>query len=145
MHAVDGVSLHVEPGETLGIVGESGCGKTMTALSIMNLLPTGGHIAGGSITRLDGQEISSFSATTTCARIRGNEIGMIFQDPLTSLNPTMTVGRQIAEAVKLHRERHQGAGHGPGRRGAGPGRAAAGQGADGRSTRTSSPAACASA
>jgi peptide/nickel transport system ATP-binding protein len=101
VHAVDGVSLHVEPGETLGIVGESGCGKTMTALSIMNLLPTGGHITGGSIV-LDGQEISAFSVDDM-RRIRGNEIGMIFQDPLTSLNPTMTVGKQIAEAVKLHR------------------------------------------
>jgi peptide/nickel transport system ATP-binding protein len=102
VHAVDGVSLHVEPGETLGIVGESGCGKTMTALSIMQLLPAGGSIVRGSIT-LAGQEISSFSADDM-RRIRGNEIGMIFQDPLTSLNPTMTVGRQIAEAVKLHRQ-----------------------------------------
>jgi peptide/nickel transport system ATP-binding protein len=101
VHAVEGVSIHVETGETLGIVGESGCGKTMTALSIMQLLPTGGHITGGSIT-LSGQEISSFSADDM-RRIRGNEIGMIFQDPLTSLNPTMTVGKQIAEAVKLHR------------------------------------------
>jgi peptide/nickel transport system ATP-binding protein len=101
VHAVDGVSLHVEAGETLGIVGESGCGKTMTALSIMNLLPTGGSIVGGSIT-LDGQEISSL-ADHEMRRIRGNEIGMIFQDPLTSLNPTMTVGKQIAEAVRLHR------------------------------------------
>jgi peptide/nickel transport system ATP-binding protein len=101
VHAVDGVTIHVEPGETLGLVGESGCGKTMTALSIMQLLPTGGHITGGSIS-LSGQEISSFSADDM-RRIRGNEIGMIFQDPLTSLNPTMTVGKQIAEAVKLHR------------------------------------------
>jgi peptide/nickel transport system ATP-binding protein len=101
VHAVEGVSIHVETGETLGIVGESGCGKTMTALSIMQLLPTGGHITGGSIT-LSGQEISSFSADDM-RRIRGNEIGMIFQDPLTSLNPTMTVGKQISEAVKLHR------------------------------------------
>jgi peptide/nickel transport system ATP-binding protein len=101
VHAVDGVSLHVEAGETLGIVGESGCGKTMTALSIMNLLPTGGSIVSGSIT-LDGVEISSLD-DHELRRIRGNEIGMIFQDPLTSLNPTMTVGKQIAEAVKLHR------------------------------------------
>ncbi|MGH3406485.1 MAG: dipeptide ABC transporter ATP-binding protein [Streptosporangiaceae bacterium] len=102
VHAVDDLSLHVEPGETLGIVGESGCGKTMTALSIMNLLPTGGSIVGGSI-RLNDRDISQLS-DTDLRHIRGNEIGMIFQDPLTSLNPTMTVGRQIAEAVQLHRE-----------------------------------------
>jgi oligopeptide/dipeptide ABC transporter ATP-binding protein len=102
VHAVDGVSLHVDLGETLGIVGESGCGKTMTALSIMGLLPVGGHIAEGSIS-LAGQKISGLS-DEHMRKIRGNEIGMIFQDPLTSLNPTMTVGRQIAEAVLLHRE-----------------------------------------
>jgi peptide/nickel transport system ATP-binding protein len=102
VHAVDGVSLQVDRGETLGIVGESGCGKTMTALSIMNLLPTGGKIAGGSV-RLDGREISSLS-DEQMRKVRGNEIGMIFQDPLTSLNPTMTVGRQISEAVTLHRD-----------------------------------------
>ena len=102
VHAVDGVSIHVEAGETLGIVGESGCGKTMTALSIMNLLPVGGHIVGGSI-RLNGDEISGLG-DEAMRDIRGNEIGMIFQDPLTSLNPTMTVGRQIAETVILHRE-----------------------------------------
>jgi peptide/nickel transport system ATP-binding protein len=101
VHAVDGVSLHVDPGETLGIVGESGCGKTMTALSIMKLLPTGGSVVGGSI-KLNDQEISGLS-DQDMRQIRGNEIGMIFQDPLTSLNPTMTVGKQIAEAVKLHR------------------------------------------
>jgi peptide/nickel transport system ATP-binding protein len=102
VHAVDSVSLHVDPGETLGIVGESGCGKTMTALSIMNLLPVGGHIVEGRI-RLNGRQISGL-AEDDMRDIRGNEIGMIFQDPLTSLNPTMTVGRQIAEAVILHRE-----------------------------------------
>jgi peptide/nickel transport system ATP-binding protein len=102
VHAVDGVTLQVEPGETLGIVGESGCGKTMTALSIMKLLPTGGHIASGSI-RLNGTEISDLDDNAMRV-VRGNEIGMIFQDPLTSLNPTMTVGKQIAEAVTLHRD-----------------------------------------
>ena len=102
VHAVDGVSLHVDPGETLGIVGESGCGKTMTALSIMNLLPTGGSITAGSIT-LDGLDISKLG-NDDMRRIRGNDIGMIFQDPLTSLNPTITVGSQIAEAVRLHRD-----------------------------------------
>src|ERR1700758_869289 len=87
VHAVDGVSLFVDPGETLGIVGESGCGKTMTALSIMGLLPGGGSIAEGRIF-LDGRQISGLSEDQM-RRVRGNEIGMIFQDPLTSLNPTM--------------------------------------------------------
>ena len=102
VHAVDGVSLRIDPGETLGVVGESGCGKTMTALSIMNLLPVGGHIVKGSI-RLEDREISGLD-DEAMRTVRGNEIGMIFQDPLTSLNPTMTVGRQIAETVILHRE-----------------------------------------
>jgi oligopeptide/dipeptide ABC transporter ATP-binding protein len=101
VHALDGVSLTVEAGECLGIVGESGSGKTMTALSIMQLLPPGGHIVGGQIT-LDGQEISALS-DDGMRRVRGNEIGMIFQDPMTSLNPTMTIGDQIAETVLLHR------------------------------------------
>jgi peptide/nickel transport system ATP-binding protein len=102
VHAVDGVSIDVAQGETLGIVGESGCGKTMTALSIINLLPTGGSIAAGSV-KLNGTEISALSEENM-RNIRGNEIGMIFQDPLTSLNPTMTVGRQISEVVRLHRD-----------------------------------------
>jgi peptide/nickel transport system ATP-binding protein len=101
VHALDGVSLTVDPGECLGIVGESGCGKTMTALSIMRLLPPGGHIVGGKII-LDGKEISSIS-DNDMRHIRGNEIGMIFQDPMTSLNPTMTIGDQISETVVLHR------------------------------------------
>ncbi len=102
VHAVDGISLSVDPGETLGIVGESGCGKTMTALSVMGLLPVGGSIAGGTI-RLDGREIAGLPEDQM-RKVRGDEIGMIFQDPLSSLNPTMTVGKQIAEAVLLHRE-----------------------------------------
>ncbi len=102
VHAVDGVSLQVEPGETLGIVGESGCGKTITALSVMGLLPVGGHIAEGYV-RLNGRQINGLSEDEM-RKIRGDEIGMIFQDPLTSLNPTMTVGKQIAEAVLLHRD-----------------------------------------
>src|ERR1700678_1217437 len=98
---VDGVTLSVEPGETLGVVGESGSGKTMVANSIMRLLPHGGSIVGGSV-RLDGKELTSTSDEEIRA-IRGNEIGMIFQDPLTSLNPTMNIGRQIAETVVLHK------------------------------------------
>jgi peptide/nickel transport system ATP-binding protein len=101
VHALDGVSLTVEAGECLGIVGESGCGKTMTALSVMQLLPPGGHITGGRI-MLAGQEISALG-DDAMRRVRGNEVGMIFQDPMTSLNPTMTVGDQIAETVLLHR------------------------------------------
>ncbi len=101
VHALDGVSLNVEAGECLGIVGESGSGKTMTALSVMQLLPPGGHITGGTIT-LAGQEISALD-DDGMRRVRGNEVGMIFQDPMTSLNPTMTVGDQIAETVLLHR------------------------------------------
>jgi len=101
VHALDGVSLNVEAGECLGIVGESGSGKTMTALSVMQLLPPGGHIIGGTI-MLGGQEISSLG-DDGMRHVRGNEVGMIFQDPMTSLNPTMTVGDQIAETVLLHR------------------------------------------
>jgi peptide/nickel transport system ATP-binding protein len=102
VHAVDGVTLHVNEGETLGVVGESGCGKTMTALSIMNLLPGGGHIVGGSIT-LSGRDLTKLDAAAM-RKVRGDEVGMIFQDPLSSLNPTHTVGAQIAEAVLLHRD-----------------------------------------
>jgi peptide/nickel transport system ATP-binding protein len=101
VHAIDGVSLSVAPGECLGIVGESGCGKTMTALSVMRLLPTGGEITGGRIV-LDGTDIAALSESAM-EEVRGNQIGMIFQDPLTSLNPTMTIGDQIAESVRLHR------------------------------------------
>ena len=101
VHALDGVSLTVEAGECLGIVGESGSGKTMTALSIMQLLPPGGRIVGGSIT-LGGADIAAMD-DRGMRQILGNEIGMILQDPMTSLNPTMTIGDQIAETVILHR------------------------------------------
>jgi peptide/nickel transport system ATP-binding protein len=102
VQAVDGVSFTVAAGETLGIVGESGCGKTMTALSVMRLLPTGGEIVGGSI-RLAGTELVG-ADERSLRRVRGNQIGMVFQDPLTSLNPTMTIGSQIEEAVRLHHD-----------------------------------------
>jgi peptide/nickel transport system ATP-binding protein len=101
IHAVDGVSLSISSGETLGLVGESGSGKSMTAMSIMRLLPPRGSIVGGSI-RLNGRDITGLSEKEM-RRVRGNEVAMIFQDPLTSLNPTMTIGDQIVEAVLLHR------------------------------------------
>ena len=101
VYALDGVNLTVEAGECLGIVGESGSGKTMTALSVMQLLPPGGHITGGRVL-LDGKVISTLDEEGM-RHVRGNEVGMIFQDPMTSLNPTMTIGDQIAETVRLHR------------------------------------------
>jgi oligopeptide/dipeptide ABC transporter ATP-binding protein len=99
--AVDGVSFSIDQGETLGLVGESGCGKTMVASSIMRLLPHGGGVVAGSV-RLGGRDLTTMSEDQIRS-VRGNEIGMIFQDPMTSLNPTMTIGRQIAESVVLHR------------------------------------------
>ena len=101
VHAIDGVSLSVAAGECLGIVGESGSGKTMTALSVMRLLPSGGAITGGRIS-LAGTEITALTEEQM-QQVRGNAVGMVFQDPLTSLNPTMTVGKQIAGAVTLDR------------------------------------------
>ena len=100
VRAVDGVSFHIAPGETLGIVGESGCGKSMTAYSIMRLLPTSGRIAGGSI-RFDGRELTALTLDEM-RTIRGNDIGIVFQDPMTSLNPTMTIFNQVAEPLILH-------------------------------------------
>jgi oligopeptide/dipeptide ABC transporter ATP-binding protein len=102
VHAVDGVSFEVEAGETLGIVGESGCGKTMAAMSIMRLLPRGGFIQSGEI-RFEGRDLVKLP-DADIRKVRGNDIGMVFQDPMTSLNPTMTIGRQIAEAVLIHRD-----------------------------------------
>ncbi|MDT7680466.1 MAG: peptide/nickel transport system ATP-binding protein ddpF [Pseudonocardiales bacterium] len=101
-HPVGGVSLTVGKGETLGIVGESGCGKTMTALSIMRLLPNGGRIAGGSI-RFGDLDLAT-ADDEVMRTVRGNRIGMIFQDPMTSLNPCLTIGDQVAETVRLHRD-----------------------------------------
>jgi oligopeptide/dipeptide ABC transporter ATP-binding protein len=101
VRAVDGVSLHVDAGEVLGVVGESGCGKTMTALSILRLVPEPGRIVSGRIsfrgrdvTKMDDEEIRDF---------RGNDVSMIFQDPMTSLNPVTRVGRQIEEAMTAHK------------------------------------------
>ncbi|HHX87515.1 MAG TPA: ABC transporter ATP-binding protein [Firmicutes bacterium] len=101
VHALRGVSLHVDKGETLAVVGESGCGKTVTAQSVMRLVPSPpGRFKGGSI-RFNGREITALTEREMQS-VRGEEIGMIFQDPMTSLNPTMTVGRQISEGLIKH-------------------------------------------
>jgi oligopeptide/dipeptide ABC transporter ATP-binding protein len=99
--AVDGVSFHIDRRETLAVVGESGSGKSVTSLAIMGLLPKpGGRIAGGTIV-FDGVDLATRSAAEM-RRIRGTQIGMIFQEPMTSLNPVQTVGQQIAERVSTH-------------------------------------------
>ncbi len=101
VRAVDGVSFEVNSGETLAIVGESGCGKSVTALSILRLIPSPpGRIVSGSI-RLAGRDLLSLTEAKM-RQVRGNEISMIFQEPMTSLNPVLTIGRQIAETLILH-------------------------------------------
>jgi oligopeptide/dipeptide ABC transporter ATP-binding protein len=101
--AVDGVSYAVKRGETLGVVGESGCGKSVTALSVMRLIPNPpGRIVGGQIL-FEGRDLIPLP-DSEIRKIRGNQIGMIFQEPMTSLNPVFTVGDQIMEAVILHRK-----------------------------------------
>ncbi len=100
VRAVNDVSFHIKEGELLGLVGESGCGKSITALSIMRLISPPGKIVEGSI-KFKGEELTTVSEERM-REIRGNDIAMIFQDPMTSLNPVFTVGEQIAEAVRLH-------------------------------------------
>ena len=100
VHAVNGISFDVRPGETLGLVGESGCGKSVTALAAMGILPRAGRIPTGSI-KLEGRELVGLSERAW-RRVRGKEIAMIFQDPMTSLNPVLTVGAQLREAIEEH-------------------------------------------
>ncbi|WP_447980823.1 ABC transporter ATP-binding protein [Achromobacter kerstersii] len=103
VRSVDGVSYQVQAGRTLGVVGESGCGKSVTALSILRLVPTPpGRFAGGQI-RYRGTDLLSLTEKQM-RQIRGNRISMIFQEPMTSLNPVLTVGRQIAETVMVHQK-----------------------------------------
>jgi oligopeptide/dipeptide ABC transporter ATP-binding protein len=99
---VDGVTLSVARGETLALVGESGCGKSLTGLALLNLVPQPGRIDAGSSIRFDGAEITTLQGEALRA-IRGRRIGLVFQDPMTSLNPVLTVGSQLREALTAHR------------------------------------------
>src|ERR1044072_8540456 len=105
VRAVDGVSFYLDRGELLGLVGESGCGKSITALSVMRLIAPPGKIIGGEIL-FDGKDLLKLS-DSEMREMRGDDIAMIFQDPMTSLNPVFTVGEQIAEALRLHRKMSQ--------------------------------------
>src|SRR3712207_1114367 len=100
--AVDGVSFAVAPGETIGLVGESGCGKSVTSLAVMGLLPRRGVEVSGSV-RFNGQELLGAS-DSALRRLRGADMAMVFQDPLSSLNPTVTIGTQVTEVLLEHRE-----------------------------------------
>ena len=142
VRAVDGVSFSVDAGEVVGIVGESGSGKSVTALSLLRLLPKTARIAGGRI-RFDGQDLLALSERAM-RRVRGNTMAMIFQDPMTSLNPTIPIGHQIAESYYLHRGGNWTRGAGPGGGVARRGRRAAMPAPGCATTRTSSPVACAS-
>ena len=102
--AVDDVTLILNKGETMGIVGESGCGKSVTALSVMRLVPQPpGKIVGGEILFAGHGDLTKLTESEM-RKIRGNEISMIFQEPMTSLNPVFRIGDQIAEAIRIHRE-----------------------------------------
>ena len=105
VRAVNGVSFNLERGKVLGIVGESGSGKSVTAYSIMQILASTGKIVGGSI-KLDGQELVN-SGENVMKTVRGNKVSIIFQDPMTSLNPTYTIGKQLMEAIMLHTNRNK--------------------------------------
>ena len=100
VHAVNGITFDIAPGETLGIVGESGCGKSVTSLAILGLLARNGRVESGTA-RFDGKDLLRQS-DRALRRIRGREIAMIFQDPMTSLNPVLTIGRQIREPLQTH-------------------------------------------
>ena len=100
--AVDGVTFTLDYGQTLGIVGESGCGKSVTSSSIMRLLPKNGHIVEGQIL-FEGRDLAQLSQKDML-KIRGNEISMIFQDPMTALDPVYTIGSQIMEVINAHQK-----------------------------------------
>jgi peptide/nickel transport system ATP-binding protein len=98
--ALRGVSFALQAGQSLGLIGESGCGKSLTALALMGLLPEGAGVSG--LVRFDGTELTALDDAAMC-RLRGRRIGMVFQEPMTALNPLHTIGRQVAEPLRLHR------------------------------------------
>jgi len=100
VQALRGISLSIERGQTVGLIGESGCGKSLTALALMGLLPDGARVSGS--IRLAGQELTTLDDRAMC-RLRGSRMGMVFQEPMTALNPLHTVGRQIGETLRLHK------------------------------------------
>ena len=104
--ALRGISFELDRGQTMGLIGESGCGKSITALALMGLLPDGAEVSGS--IRFDGRELTTLDEPALCA-LRGNRIGMVFQEPMTALNPLHTVGHQIAESLRLHKGLSRGA------------------------------------
>src|SRR5215208_5360024 len=100
VHAVNGISFDIAAGETLGIVGESGCGKSVTSLALLGILARNARVAGGSA-MFEGRDLLQMD-DSELRRIRGKDVAMIFQDPMTSLNPVLTIGRQIREALETH-------------------------------------------
>jgi ABC-type microcin C transport system duplicated ATPase subunit YejF len=100
VYAVNGISFDIGPGETLGIVGESGCGKSVTSLAVLGILSRNGRVSGGSAL-FEGRDLLQLG-DRELREVRGKDIAMIFQDPMTSLNPVLTVGRQIREALETH-------------------------------------------
>src|SRR6056297_1903020 len=103
VQAVDGISFEIERGETLGLVGESGAGKSVAVQSLLGLIRPPGHVVDGSI-RFKGEELLDYSETELREQVRGKEISFIFQDPMSALNPVFTVGSQISEIIEHHRD-----------------------------------------
>jgi peptide/nickel transport system ATP-binding protein len=100
VEALRGISFEIDRGQTVGLIGESGCGKSLTALALMGLLPDGASVSGS--IRLAGEELTTLDDTAMC-RLRGSRMGMVFQEPMTALNPLHTIGRQIGETLRLHK------------------------------------------
>ena len=142
VRAVDGVSFSVEPGKLMGLVGESGSGKTASVLSMMRLLPESARVVGGAVL-FEGRDLLKLSEPEMRA-VRGAKIAMIFQEPMTSLNPVFTIGSQIGEAVRLHQHTVAARNARAHDRGAAPGRNRRSRAARRTTIRISSPAGCAS-